>query len=39
LGWSDEDKQVAGEDGMKLGASLENAKDLYPDRQHTDVEQ
>ena len=33
LGWSDEDKQVAGEDGMKLGAPLEYAKNLYPDLQ------
>ena len=29
LGWSDEDKQVAGEDGMKLGAPLESACNLY----------
>ena len=31
LGWSDEDKQVAGEGGMKLGAPLECSKSLYPD--------
>jgi len=35
LSWSDEDKQVAGEDGIKLGAPLENAKNLYPDLQST----
>ena len=33
LGWSVEDKQVAGEDGIKLGASLGFAKNLYPDLQ------
>ncbi|XP_065899783.1 uncharacterized protein [Dysidea avara] len=33
LGWSDEDKQVAGEDGMKLGAPLECAKNSYYDLQ------
>ena len=33
LGWSDEDKQVAGEDGMKLGAPLEYAENLYYDLQ------
>ena len=31
LGWSDEDKQVAGEDGMKLGAPLGFTKYLYYD--------
>ena len=31
LGWSDEDKQVAGEDDMKLGAPLECANNLYYD--------
>ena len=35
LGWSDEDKQVAGENGMKLGAPMGYAKDLYPDLQST----
>ena len=34
LGWSDEDKQVASEDGIKLGAPLECAKDLYNDLQY-----
>jgi len=29
LGWSDEDKQVAGKDGMKLGAPLEFGNNLY----------
>ena len=29
LGWSDEDIQVAGEDGMKLGAPLECGNNLY----------
>jgi len=33
LGWSDEDKQVAGEDGMKLGAPLECVENLYYDLQ------
>jgi len=33
LNWSDEDKQAAGEDGMKLGAPLECAKNLYNDLQ------
>ena len=33
LGWSDEDKQVAGEDGMKLGAPLECTFNLYYDLQ------
>ncbi|XP_065899833.1 uncharacterized protein [Dysidea avara] len=35
LGWSDEDSQVAGEDGMKLGAPLGAAKNLYADLQCT----
>ncbi|XP_065899793.1 uncharacterized protein [Dysidea avara] len=35
LGWSDEDKQVAGEDGMKLGAPLECTENLYYDLQTT----
>ena len=35
LGWSDDDKQVAGEYGMKLGAPLECSRDLYPDLQCT----
>ncbi|XP_065899825.1 uncharacterized protein [Dysidea avara] len=35
LGWSDEDKQVASEDGMKLGAPLECSRNLYPDLQCT----
>ena len=33
LGWSDEDKQVVGEDAMKLGAPLESASNLYIDLQ------
>ena len=33
LGWSDEDKQIGGEDAMKLGAPLESAKNLYHDLQ------
>ena len=33
LGWSDEDKQIGGEDAMKLGASLESANNLYYDLQ------
>ena len=33
VGWSDEDKQVAGEDGVKLGAPLEATKNLYYDLQ------
>jgi len=35
LCWSDEDKQIGGEDAMKLGAPLSSAKDLYNDLQHT----
>ena len=31
LGWSDEDKQIGGEDAMKLGAPLDSAKDLFND--------
>ena len=33
LGWSDEDREIAGEDAMKLGAPLESAKNLYYDLQ------
>ncbi|XP_065899776.1 uncharacterized protein [Dysidea avara] len=33
LGWSDEDKKAAVQDGMKLGAPLVYAKDLYHDLQ------
>ena len=33
LGWSDEDKQVAGEDGTILGSPLQGAKKLYIDLQ------
>ena len=33
LGWSVEDKQIVGEDAMKLGAPLESAKNLYYDLQ------
>ena len=33
LGWSDEDKQIGGEDAMKLGAPLASANDLYYDLQ------
>lgn len=33
LAWSDEDKQIAGEDGMKLGAPLQSSNTLYPDLQ------
>ena len=35
LGWSDEDKQIGGDDAMKLGAPLQCAHDLYPDLQQT----
>jgi len=35
LGWSDEDREVAGEDGIKLGAPLETANNLYYDLQIT----
>ena len=35
LAWPDEDKQSAGEDGMKLGASLQFTHNLYPDLQFT----
>jgi len=35
LGWSDEDKQIGGEDAMRLGASLEFANSLYYDLQCT----
>ena len=28
LGWSDEDKQISGEDAMKLGAPLESASSI-----------
>ena len=33
LGWSDEDKQIGGEDAMRLGAPLESANNLYYDLQ------
>ena len=33
LAWSDEDKQIGGENVMKLGASLENGNNLYYDLQ------
>jgi len=33
LGWSDEDKKI-GADGMRLGASLAFANNLYDDLQH-----
>ena len=33
MAWSDEDKQTAGEDGMKLGAPVQSANDLYSDLQ------
>ncbi|XP_065899824.1 uncharacterized protein [Dysidea avara] len=33
LGWSEEDIQVAGEDGMKLGVPMECVKNLYYDLQ------
>lgn len=33
LGWSDEDKQIGGEDAMKLGAPLKNGSNLYFDLQ------
>ena len=33
LGWSDEDKQMGGENAMKLGAPLENGNNLYYDLQ------
>ena len=35
LGWSDKDKQIGGEDAMKLGAPLESAYNLYSDLQQT----
>jgi len=35
LQWSDEDKQIGGEDAMKLGGPLGFAKDLYYDLQMT----
>ena len=35
LGWSDEDREIAGEDASKLGASLEAANNLYFDLQTT----
>ena len=35
LGWSDEDKQIGGEDATKLGAPLESAYNLYLDLQQT----
>ena len=35
LGWSDEDKQIGGEDAMKLGGALEHANSLYNDLQCT----
>ncbi|XP_065899301.1 uncharacterized protein [Dysidea avara] len=35
LGWSDEDREIAGEDAAKLGASLESANNLYYDLQTT----
>ena len=33
LGWSDEDKQIGGEDATKLGAPLESANNLFYDLQ------
>ena len=33
LGWSDEDKQIGGEDAMKLGTPLELANNLNYDLQ------
>ena len=33
LGWSDEDKQIGGEDAVKLGAPLESSNNLYYDLQ------
>ena len=35
LGWSDEDKQIGGEDAMKLGAPLQCTHNLYLDLQQT----
>ena len=35
LGWSDEDKQISGENAMKLGAPLERTHNLYYDLQST----
>ena len=35
LGWSDEDKQIGGEDATKLGAPLESAYNLYLKLQQT----
>jgi len=34
LGWSDEDKQIGGDDAVILGAPLDSANDLYIDLQH-----
>jgi len=35
LSWSDEDKQIGGEDAMKLGSALEAGNNLYYDLQCT----
>ena len=35
LGWSDEDKQIVGEDAAKLGAPLESTYHLYTDLQQS----
>ena len=35
LGWSNEDKQIGGEDAMKLGAPLQCTHNLYLDLQQT----
>ena len=35
LGWSDEDRKIAGEGAAKLGAALESANNLYYDLQTT----
>jgi len=35
LSWSDEDREIAGEEASKLGAPLESANDLYFDLQTT----
>ena len=38
LGWSDEDKQIGGEDATKLGAPLESANNLYYDLRTTNIQ-
>jgi len=33
LGWSDDDKQIGGEDAIKLGGPLDHVNNLYDDLQ------